>query len=203
MISAVEALARLREGNLMFAAGRQPSEDRVGPARRKELVAKQEPIAIILGCSDSRITPEFVFGQGVGDLFVIRVGGHAVLQAQVGSIEFAAALLRTPLVVVLGHSGCGVVEAALKNMLSPLKLPENLRAMVERVTRSIQEILTEPPEAVTEELIDRGVRANVRSCVEQLRHGSPELEEMIQNGRLRIVGAEYSLKTGLVDFLPD
>jgi len=92
--------------------------------------------------------------------------------------------------------------AALKNLRSPLNLPENLRAMVDRVTRSIQEILTDPPEAVTEDLVNRGVRANIRSCVDQLRHGSPELEKMVQNGRLQIVGGEYSLKTGLVDFLP-
>src|SRR5262245_573384 len=128
MISAAEALARLREGNLRYAAGAPPPAERLGKARREELVEGQDPFAIVLGCSDSRVTPELVFGQGVGDLFVIRVGGHAVLQAQVGSIEFAAAALRTPLVVVLGHSGCGVVEAALQNLRSPVKLPENLRA---------------------------------------------------------------------------
>ncbi|HKA36862.1 MAG TPA: carbonic anhydrase [Thermoanaerobaculia bacterium] len=203
MIAAAEALARLREGNARFASGRPPLEDRVGPARREAILSRQEPIAIVLGCSDSRVPPELIFGQGLGDLFVLRGAGHVVTPVRMGTIEAAVEELGTGLVVVLGHSGCGAVNAVLENMGSPLRLPESLRSGVEQLTRSVEEVLDGPPAAVTEDLLDAAVRANIRASVEQLRHGSPELEQMVRTGRLLITGAEYSLKTGLVHFLEE
>jgi carbonic anhydrase len=203
MMTAGEALARLREGNERFAAGTPLTADRLSHARRSELLASQEPFAIMLGCSDSRVPAELVFDQGLGDLFVIRVAGNIVAPSQVGSVEFAAARFGTPLAVVLGHSGCGAVTATLEDLRAPGEQSRNLRSIVDRVARSIQGALDGPPAAVTEELLERAIRANIRASVEQLRHASPVLQEMIQNGRLEIVGAEYSLKTGLVDFLPD
>src|SRR5215510_11692345 len=169
MISAAEALERLREGNRRFASGRPPSEDRLGPARREEILSRQEPIAIVLGCSDSRVPPELVFGQGLGDLFVLRGAGHVVTPPRVGTIEAAAEELGTRLVVILGHSGCGAVNAALENLGSPLSLPESLRSGLESLTRSVEGVLDGPPETVTEDLLDRAVRANIRASVEHLK----------------------------------
>ena len=203
MISAAEALARLREGNLRFASGRLPPEDRVGPARREQVLTEQEPIAIVLGCSDSRVPPELVFGQGLGDLFVLRGAGHVVTPVRLGTIEAALEELGTPLVVVLGHSGCGAVHAVLENLGSPLSLPDSLRSGVEHLTRSVKEVLDDPPAVVTEDLLDKAVRANIRASVEHLKRGSPRLEEMVRNGQVQVVGAEYSLKTGLVQFLEE
>ena len=203
MISAAEALARLREGNLRFASGRLPPEDRVGPARREQVLTEQEPIAIVLGCSDSRVPPELVFGQGLGDLFVLRGAGHVVTPVRLGTIEAALEELGPPLVVVLGHSGCGAVHAVLENLGSPLSLPDSLRSGVEHLTRSVKEVLDDPPAVVTEDLLDKAVRANIRASVEHLKRGSPRLEEMVRNGQVQVVGAEYSLKTGLVQFLEE
>ena len=203
MISAGEALVRLREGNLRFAAGGLPPQDRVGPARRAQILARQEPIAIVLGCSDSRVPPELVFGQGLGDLFVLRGAGHVVTPWRLGTIEAALEELGMRLVVVLGHSGCGAVHAVLENLASPLSLPESLRSGVEHLTRSVGEVLDGPPGAVTEELLDRAVLANIRASVAELQRGSPRLEGMVRDGHLQVVGAEYSLKTGLVQFLEE
>jgi len=201
MISAAEALTRLREGNLQFAAGTPPSEDRLGPVRRGEILSRQEPIAIVLGCSDSRVPPELVFGQGLGDLFVLRGAGHVVTPVRLGTIEAAIEELGTRLAVILGHSGCGAVIAVLENLGSPLRLPESLRSGVEQITRSLEGLLDGPPAAVTEDLLEKAVRENIRVSVEQLKGGSPGLEEMVRSGRLQVIGAEYSLKTGLVHFL--
>jgi carbonic anhydrase len=202
VISASEALERLREGNRRFMAGEPPSKDRQNQARRAELLTSQEPFAIILGCSDSRVPAEIIFDQGLGDLFVIRVAGNIVAPSGVGSIEFAAARFGTPLAVVLGHSRCGAVTATLEHLRARGAQSRNLLSIVGRVSQSIRGALDGPPEAVTEELVRKAVRANIRASVEQLRTtASPLLHELIQNGRLEIVGAKYSLKTGLVDFL--
>src|SRR6185436_13322298 len=117
MISASEALKRLMEGNRRFVSGDRSGESLTGQARRSELTTGQEPFAIILGCSDSRVPAELVFDQGLGDLFVIRVAGNIVASSQIGSVEFAAERFGTPLVVVLGHSQCGAVKATLEELL--------------------------------------------------------------------------------------
>jgi carbonic anhydrase len=199
VIDAREALARLREGNRRFAAD-ETSRERQGRSRREELRSVQEPFATILGCSDSRVPAEIVFDQGLGDLFVIRVAGNIVAPSQVGSVEFAAARFGTPLVVVLGHSGCGALKAALEGMRRPGPKWKDLRSIVDRVRPAMHDVVEARPDASDEDVIALAIRANIRASVNHLRHASELLEQHIQEGRLAVVGAEYSLETGVVDF---
>jgi carbonic anhydrase len=200
MIPAVEALARLREGNRRFVAHRSTASATLDADRRAALVERQEPFAIVLGCSDSRVPAELVFDQGFGDLFVIRVAGNIVAPSQVGSVEFAAARFGTRLVVVLGHSQCGAVQATLE-VLQGRARPEsrNLRSIVERVRPSLETLLS-GPSVEDETLMRNAVRANVRASADHLRHGSALLEDLIRNDGLLVVGAEYSLESGVVTF---
>ena len=201
MIPAQEALARLREGNLRFASESRHTGAVASESRRRELVAGQEPFAIILGCSDSRVPAELVFDQGLGDLFVIRVAGNIVAPSQVGSVEFAAERFGTRLVVVLGHSTCGAVSATLEELRRPSEeQSRNLRSIVDRIRPSVEAILAAGRDKATEALVEEAVRANIRVSAEHLRHGSEVLEQLVGAGRLLVVGAEYSLETGLVDF---
>lgn len=199
MISAQEALNRLKEGNGRFVADNR--QDNPVHSRRKELTAGQEPFAIILGCSDSRVPAELVFDQGLGDLFVIRVAGNIVAPSQVGSVEFAAARFGTRLVVVLGHSQCGAILATMEELKRPSEAQsKNLRSIVDRVRPSIEMLMADDPGANTQKLMERAVRANIQASANHLRHGSEILEQLIQNEGLRVVGAEYFLDTGVVDF---
>src|SRR3954447_22429002 len=201
MVSAHEALQRLREGNLRFAANPRGSDGLLSHSQRAALAAGQRPFAIILGCSDSRVPAEIVFDQGLGDLFVIRVAGNIVAPSQVGSVEFAAARYETRLVVVLGHSQCGAILATLEELQQPTEnQSRNLRAIVDRVRPSVETLLATSLKHDREVLIQQAVRANIRASVNHLRHGSEVLEQLIQEGGLRVVGAEYSLETGLVEF---
>ena len=201
MISAREALERLREGNRRFARGVRNSDLLVSEARRSELAAGQQPFAIILGCSDSRVPAEIVFDQGLGDLFVIRVAGNIVASSQIGSVEFAAEQFGTSLVVVLGHSRCGAILATLEDLRRPRETQSrNLHAIVDRIRPSVEPLLATEFKNDSEALIRHAVRANVRASANQLRHGSELLQELIRTQDLLVVGAEYSLDTGLVDF---
>jgi len=201
MVPAAEALERLRVGNLRFVSERSRSGDSVTGTRRSEVAAGQQPFAIILGCSDSRVPAEIVFDQGLGDLFVIRVAGNIVAPSQVGSVEFAAARYETRLVLVLGHSQCGAILATLEELQRPTEnQSRNLRAIVDRVRPSVESLLATPLRHDRDALIQQAVRANIRASVDHLRHGSEVLEQLIQEGGLRVVGAEYSLETGIVDF---
>jgi carbonic anhydrase len=201
MISADEALHRLREGNLRFAANARGSDDLLSHGRRAALAAGQWPFASILGCSDSRVPAEIVFDQGLGDLFVIRVAGNIVAPSQVGSVEFAAARYETRLVVVLGHSQCGAVVATLEELQRPTEnQSRNLQAIVDRIRPSIEQLLATDLRHDMDALVRQGVRANIRASVNHLRHGSQVLEQLIQDDGLRIVGAEYSLESGVVEF---
>lgn len=201
MIPAREALQRLREGNLRFAANVRGSDAFVSHTRRAELAAGQQPFAIILGCSDSRVPAEIVFDQGLGDLFVIRVAGNIVAPSQVGSVEFSAARYFTRLVVVLGHSQCGAILATLEELLTPSEnQSHNLRAIVDRVRPSVESLLHTELRHDSDALVREAVRANIRASVDHLRHGSQVLEELIQREGLLVVGAEYSLETGVVEF---
>ena len=201
MVPAAEALERLRAGNLRFVSERSRSGDTVTGTRRSEVAAGQQPFAIVLGCSDSRVPAEIVFDQGLGDLFVIRVAGNIVAPSQVGSVEFAAARHETRLVVVLGHSQCGAILATLEELQRPTEnQSRNLRAIVDRVRPSVESLLATPLRHDREALIQQAVRANIRASVDHLRHGSEVLEQLIQDGGLRVVGAEYSLETGVVEF---
>lgn len=200
-VSAAEALDRLREGNARFAASARDSEMFLSHIRREEVANRQEPFAIILGCSDSRVPAEIIFDQGLGDLFVIRVAGNIVAPSQVGSVEFAAARFHTPLVVVVGHSQCGAIVATLEEMRRPNeKQSPNLRAIVDRVKPSIKSLVELHGDEDSPELIRQAVRANIRASVDHLRHGSEVLEQLVNANRLMIVGAEYSLETGVVEF---
>jgi carbonic anhydrase len=205
MITAVEALARLRDGNRRFVSNQTTAPALSDHVRRAELVAGQEPFAIVLGCSDSRVPAELVFDQGFGDLFVIRVAGNIVAPSQVGSVEFAAARFGTRLVVVMGHSQCGAVIATLEELLEELlghanNQSQNLRSIVDRVRPSVEALLSGRREEDVDALVRDAVRANVRASVNHLRHGSELLEELIRNDGLLVVGAEYSLESGIVTF---
>ena len=191
----------MREGNQRFASDVRSRDALSSPTRRAELAAGQEPFAIILGCSDSRVPAEFVFDQGLGDLFVIRVAGNIVASSQVGSVEFAAARYGTRLVVVLGHSQCGAVLATLEELLQPTEQQSrNLRSIVDRVRPSVEALLATELRHDSDALVPRAVRANIRASVDHLRHGSEVLEQLIHREGLLVVGAEYSLDTGVVDF---
>jgi carbonic anhydrase len=201
MIAAAEALARLRDGNRRFVANQTTAPSLSNHARRAALVAGQEPFAIILGCSDSRVPAELVFDQGFGDLFVIRVAGNVVAPSQVGSVEFAAARFGTRLVVVMGHSQCGAVIATLEELLGrATNQSRNLRSIVDRVRPSVEPLLSGRREEDLDALVRDAVRANVHASVNHLRHGSELLEQMIREDGLLVVGAEYSLATGVVSF---
>lgn len=198
MISASEALERLREGNRRFVEGKT-RRDAVSPA---ELARNQSPFAIILGCSDSRVPAEIVFDQGLGDLFVIRVAGNIVAPSQVGSIEFAAARFGSPLVVVVGHSQCGAILATLEELRQPADHQSpNLRSIVDRVRPSVEGLLKTELRNDLDALVREAVRANVGVSVNHLKHGSRILEKLVQSDGLLVVGAEYSLETGVVEFL--
>jgi len=200
MIPAQEALARLHDGNRRFVAEVR-SHGSLSQSRRREVAVAQEPLAIVLGCSDSRVPAEIVFDQGLGDLFVIRVAGNIVAPSQVASVEFAAERFGTRLVVVLGHSQCSAVQATLEELSRPARgSSRNLDAIVDRIRPGIEGLLEAELGHAPATLLHHAVRANVRVSANHLRHGSTILEQMIQNDGLLVVGAEYSLETGIVDF---
>jgi carbonic anhydrase len=201
MIAARKALELLREGNQRFALDVPGRESLAFRTHRSELAAGQEPFAAILGCSDSRVPVEIVFDQGLGDLFVIRVAGNIVAPSLVGSVEFAAVRFGTRLVVVLGHSGCGAIEATLEEIQRPSESQSrNMYSIVDRVRPSLEVLLASGAHHDRETLLRQAVRANIRVSANQLRHGSQVIEQLIQRDGLLVVGAEYSLETGLVDF---
>jgi len=199
--SASEALDRLREGNRRFIAA-QPTTPPLSSFERRALVLDQAPFAIILGCSDSRVPAELIFDQGFGDLFVIRVAGNIVAPSQVGSVEFAASKFGTKLVVVMGHSGCGAITAAVEELLDGATTESrNLRSIVDRVRPSVEAVIGGRRDVDRKTLIRESVIANVKASVDHLRHGSELLEKLIHSDGLAIVGAKYSLDTGIVTFL--
>jgi carbonic anhydrase len=198
------ALARLREGNRRFVSELQGSAAETGETRRRELVGGQEPFAIILGCSDSRVPAEIVFDQGLGDLFVIRVAGNIVAPSQIGSVEFAAERFGTRLVVVLGHSNCGAILATIEELERPTaQRSPNLRSIVDRVRPAVEGLVEAGLGRDRGALMHLAGRANIRASVDHLRHGSEILERLIDHDDLLVVGAEYSLETGVVDFFDD
>jgi carbonic anhydrase len=203
MLTAIQALDRLREGNRRFASNQAAGGVVMTSTRRAELVSGQEPFAIILGCSDSRVPAELVFDQGFGDLFVIRVAGNIVAPSQVGSVEFAASRFGTRLVVVMGHTQCGAIVSTLDELQGrATSQSRNLRSIVNRVRPSVEPLLAAARGGGADQdaLVDAAVRANVLASANHLRHGSALLEELIQANGLAVVGAEYSLESGVVDF---
>lgn len=201
MISAQEAFTRLQEGNRRFVANETLGDAAISHARRAEACLGQSPFAIILGCSDARVPAELIFDQGIGDLFVIRVAGNIVAPSLIGSVEFAASQFNTRLVVVLGHSRCGAVKATLDELLQPGQTGSlNLRSIVNRVRPSVEGLLHTDLRHNHDELIQQAVRSNVQASVNHLKYGSDILEDLIENQGLVVVGAEYDLDTGVVDF---
>jgi carbonic anhydrase len=201
MISGAEALERLREGNERFVAGIRSLDTLASQMRRGELVAGQAPFAVILGCSDSRAPVEMVFDQGLGDLFVIRVAGNIVARSQIGSVEFAAERFGTRLVVIMGHTHCGAVAATLEELKRPAATQSrNMRSIVDRIRPSVEGLLETELAADPAALMRLAIRTNVRVNANTLRHGSDIVEQLIEEDGLLVVGAEYSLETGAVEF---
>lgn len=201
MDSAIDALKRLQEGNRRFVSEIRSDSVLTGQTRRRELVSGQRPFAIILGCSDSRVPAEIIFDQGLGDLFVIRVAGNIVAPSHIGSVEFAAERFGTRLVVVLGHTMCGAVLATLEELTQPGENQSpNLRAIVDYIRPAVAELMETEIRQDKEALVYHAVRANIRTSANHLRHGSKILEQLIVESGLMVVGAEYSLETGEVDF---
>jgi len=201
MLTALEAFRQLKEGNLRFTGSMTGDAELQSQSRRIKLTKATEPLAIILGCSDARVPAEIVFDQGLGDLFVIRVAGNIVSPSQVGSVEFAAERMGTRLVVVLGHTQCGAIQATIEALENPNGgASRNLLSIVDRVRPSVEGLFATDLRNDREALSRAAVRANIRASADHLRHGSRVLEQLIQNDGLVVVGAEYSLDTGVVDF---
>lgn len=200
-VTAAAALDRLREGNSRFVAGLRSLESLSSQTHRTNLTEGQTPFAVIVGCSDSRVPVEIVFDQGLGDLFVIRVAGNIVAPSQIGSVEFAAMQFGTRLVVVLGHTGCGAIEATLEQLrASSGNRSPHLEAIVSRIRPAVEPLLAGGAARDPSLLHRQAVRANVLAAADTLRHGSPILERLGRDEGLLVVGAEYSLETGFVDF---
>lgn len=201
MMTSIDGIERLQKGNRRFVNG---NSQHAGQTARKDLSHGQSPFAIVLACSDSRVPVEMVFDQGFGDLFVIRVAGNIVAPSQIGSVEFAATQFGTTLAVVLGHSSCGVIQATLDELsLDTRHRSPNLRAIVDRVRPSVEPVLQSFNGEVNADSMKKATEANVKASVQHLRHGSLMLEQLIDNGELTVVGANYSLASGKVDFLGD
>jgi carbonic anhydrase len=204
MMTANAALQRLQQGNKRFVSGVRSIDSLVKQMQREDFVDGQAPFAIILGCSDSRVPAELVFDQGLGDLFVIRVAGNIVAPSQVGSVEFAASQFGTPLVVVLGHSMCGAVMATLEEIKRPSdETSSNVLSIVSRIRPSVELLLETDLHDDPEQLLKTAIRSNILASTNSLRHGSQMLEQLILEDRLAIVAAEYSLETGVVEFITD
>ncbi len=201
MISGQEALQQLREGNLRYVEETRSSDTLTGRSRRRAVADGQTPFAVILGCSDSRVPAEIVFDQGLGDLFVIRVAGNIVAPSQIGSVEFAAERYGVKLVVVLGHSNCGAILATIEELGRGSKeQSRHLRSIVDRIRPSVQAFIGTSLASDQETLVHHSVRANIRMSANHLRHGSDVLEQLIEKSGLLVVGAEYNLDTGVVEF---
>ncbi len=201
MITANAALQRLKEGNDRFVKGQTSHVEAVDRIHRGESVDTQSPFAIVLACSDARVPIELVFDQGIGDLFVIRVAGNIVASSQVGSVEYAAQQFGTNLVLVLGHTNCGAVIATLNELARRERhRSPNLRAIVDRIRPAIEPVILHHEMGEGDEVLRDAVRANIKASVERLSHGSRVLERLVGDGDLVIVGAEYSVESGAVEF---
>ncbi|MSR75193.1 MAG: carbonic anhydrase [Planctomycetes bacterium] len=199
-LTAKAALQRLIEGNQRFYASPDATAER--PRSRGLGAAAQRPFAIILGCSDSRTPVEILFDQGFGDLFVVRIAGNIVAPSVVGSIEFAASQFGPQLAVVLGHTHCGAIDATVHAIETGNgHESQNIRSITDRITPHIEDLVRHPgSQANHPALLREATRANIRASSSHLRHGSRLLEELVSGGKLVVVGAEYNLETGCVDF---
>jgi carbonic anhydrase len=201
MMNADKALQMLIEGNERYIEGTADGAELTISTRRQGIKDGQNPFAVILGCSDSRVPAELVFNRGLGDLFVIRVAGNIVAPSQIGSVEFACQHFGTQLVVVLGHSHCGAINATVDSLMDdPDKLSPNVASIVDRVTPAVHPIVKRNQFKDREDLVHQAMRANVEQSVNGLQMRSRFLRELVGSGQIKIVGAEYSIETGVVDF---
>lgn len=189
-----KALARLKAGNGRFVANKLQHPHQTAE-RRSELATSQHPFAVVLGCADSRTSPEVVFDQGLGDIFVVRVAGNVLNDETVGSIEYAVEHLGAHLIVVLGHERCGAIQAAKETIVANAKAPGHIQSLVEAIRPAV--------EATTGADAEATAKANVLNVVYSLRHSAPILHEMVEAGAVAVVGAHYDLDTGAVEFLKD
>ena len=183
---------RLIEGNKRHVDGK-PSHPNQTPERRRHVSTGQHPFAVVLSCSDSRVPPEIIFDQGIGDLFVVRVAGNIVDDAGLGSIEYAAEHLHVSLIVVLGHERCGAVEAAVKGG----EAPGRIKSLVEAIRPAVEKAKGKPGD-----LAENAMRTNVKMAVDHLKASKPILEHLVHKGTLTIVGARYDLDDGMVTLMP-
>ena len=202
IIPAGDALTRLREGNGRFVANVRSMDALASLSRRIDPNVQPSPFAIILGCADSRAPAETIFDQGLGDLFVIRVAGNIVAPSQIGSVEFAAERYSTKLVVVMGHSHCGAIAATVEGMQPADSAPKsrNLLSITDRIAPVVAPLMHTELARDRAALLRAATRANVAASADHLRHGSRLLEELRLKNGLVVVGAEYDLETGIVDF---
>jgi carbonic anhydrase len=193
-----QALARLKKGNADFLADNTMSVP-MDHDRRLQIALGQTPFAVLVGCSDSRVSPELLFGAGLGDLFIVRNAGNTVDTVALGSIEYGVLVLGAPLIVVLGHQRCGAVQAAIEVVQENATFPGSIRQMIEPIIPAVLKAKS-TTEVKGEALLDAAIQLNVSRTVERLRSSEPSLVEPLRAGKLRIVGAEYSLDDGKVDF---
>ena len=204
MLTANQALSRLKEGNQRFVSEHSNHNPSSLLSQRIETIDGQAPFAIVLGCADSRVPVEQVFDQGVGDLFVIRVAGNVVASEQTASIEFAAAKFGARLVVILGHSSCGAVAACIESIAQPTNShTPDIQSLLSKIEPAVRSVMDKSIESSQSQLQELAIRANVMSGVAQLKQSSSLLRTMEQDSGLRIIGAEYSLESGAVCFFEE
>jgi carbonic anhydrase len=184
-------LERLIQGNQRYVTSTTVCHED-WTAKRSALLANQKPFAVIVSCSDSRVPPEIIFDQSLGDLFVVRVAGNVVDDFAVGSIEYGVNVLGANLVLILGHSNCGAVQAALKGM----KFDNHIQEVVDAIQPAIVAIKGE-----SGDLLEKAIKANVKIVQEKLKNSKPVLAKLLENGTLRILGAYYNLESGKVEFI--
>src|SRR5213596_1495213 len=190
-VAPAEAISKLKEGNGRYASGNLQHPGQT-TERRAELAKSQHPFAIIVSCSDSRVPPEIVFDQGLGDLFVLRVAGNVIDDHSLGSIEYAVDHLSVQLIVVLGHQRCGAVKAAKETIAAKGEAPAHIQSLVTAIQPAV--------EATVQGDLEATVRENVKNVVQALRSSAPVLKTKVDSGELKVVGAYYSLDTGSVAF---
>jgi len=191
-VAPAEAISKLKEGNGRYASGNLQHPGQT-TERRAELAKSQHPFAIIVSCSDSRVPPEIVFDQGLGDLFVVRVAGNVIDDHSQGSIEYAVDHLAVRLIVVLGHQSCGAVKAAKETIAAKTKATAHIQSLITAIQPAV--------EATINGDLDATVKANVKDVVQALSSSTPILKPKVDSGEVQVIGAYYSLDTGSVTFL--
>jgi len=193
-VAPADAISKLKEGNGRYTSGNLQHPGQTAD-RRTELANTQHPFAAILSCSDSRVPPEIVFDQGLGDLFIVRVAGNVINNEGLGSLEYTVDHLGTRLIVVLGHQSCGAVDAAKKTIAAKGKAPGHIQSLVTAIKPAV--------EATAKDDLETTIKANVKNVVQALRSSTPILKAEVDSGKIQVIGGYYSLDTGAVTFLDE